>query len=397
MALEFSQPVDIANRALQHLGVDAITAASFQTPDSKGARECARCYDKLRGSELRRNLWRFATRRVILRAVDPATFFWTPNAYSAVTTYVFGDVVAYGGDYYQAQVGVQTGEIPDIASSWLKYFGQIACDPFDTSGGTSYFAGEIVVVPEQWQVGNAYAANTIIARTSGATLLYVSLSANTGHDPATSPTYWQPFAVTSQNTPPNGPYVYSDFNGGAIVWISMFTQTGITPQNPPAMPAAPAWLAVRGAVTGLQIIYPLGTGPGWEVTTNNIFRLPYGYLRKCPTNPKGQLRPPVGGPAYNAEDDYLTEGNYINSAQPGPILLRFVADVIDVTAMDDMFCEGLAARMAQEMCEALTQAQDKLATAKAAYEIAMGEARTVNGIEVGTVDPVEDEYVMARL
>ena len=62
-----------------------------------------------------------------------------------------------------------------------------------------------------------------------------------------------------------------------------------------------------------------------------------------------------------------------------------------------MFCEGLAARMAQEMCEALTQAQDKLATAKAAYEIAMGEARTVNGIEVGTVDPVEDEYVMARL
>jgi hypothetical protein len=394
MALAFTQQVDIANHALQLLGVDTITAADFQSPVTKGGRETSRCYDKLRTAELRRNTWRFATRRVILRSVDPSTIIWTPPAYSSTVTYAFGQVVAYNGDYYQAQHGVAVGDVPDIATTWSKYFGPITCDPFDTGGNTSYFAGEITVVPELWGAGYLYAANTIIQYNG---LFYVALQQSLASNPATSPTFWQPFAVSPNNTPPNGPYTYTSFNGGPVVWLCMMTQTGVTPQSPPAFPAAPGWLQVNGTPTGLQIIYPLGTGPGWEVTTNNIFRLPYGYLKKCPTNPKGQLTPPVGGPAYNQEEDYLVEGDYINSAWPGPILMRFIADVIDVSEMDEMFCRGLAASMALQICEAMTQANDKKQDAREEYKVVMGEARTINGIETGTVDPVEDEYIMVRL
>lgn len=388
MALEFTQPVDIANFGLQLLGVDAITATSFQIPDSKAAREMARCYDLLRVAELRRNTWRFATRRAVLRAIDPATVLWTPPAYSSVATYTTGQVAVFQGDWYQAQPGVAVGDIPNIATTWLRYFGPLMLDPFDTSGETAYFAGDLVVVPEVWAIGNTYAINTIIARNN---LFYTSLTgSNIGHDPATDTTHWTPYVKTG------GPFVYSTFGAGPVVYLSLVT----TPSAANIVllpPPATNWLAVNGTVTTLQILYPLGTGPAWQISTNNIYRLPYGYLRKCPQNPKGQLDPPVGGPAYNAEDDALIEGNYLVSASPGPVVLRFVADVIDVSDMDEMFCRMLASSMAVQACEPLDQAADKKADARAAYRMVRGEAIIVNGIETGTVDPVEDEYIMARL
>jgi hypothetical protein len=49
------------------------------------------------------------------------------------------------------------------------------------------------------------------------------------------------------------------------------------------------------------------------------------------------------------------------------ILLRFVADVQDVPRMKTMFCEGLAARIAIEICEPLTQSTAKLGSITAAY------------------------------
>ena len=161
--------------------------------------------------------------------------------------------------------------------------------------------------------------------------------------------------------------------------------------------SATGWLAVNGTLATLQILYPIGSGPLSQATTPNVFRLPNGYLRQAPTDPKGQFAPAVGGPAYNQEEDYLFEGNYIVSSCASLIMLRFVADVIDVMNMDPMFCEGLGQRMGWTMCEAMTQAKDKKDDCAAAYKLIMGEARAVNGIETGTVDPAEDEYLMVRL
>lgn len=397
MPLEFSQPVDIVNHGLQLLGVDAITATSFQTPDGKAAREMSRCYDKLRAAELQRATWRFATRRVVLRPIDPATCLWTPPAYSAVATYTVGQVTVYNGDWYQAQPGVQVGDIPNIAATWFRYFGPQTLDPYITAEGSSYFAGELVIVPEAWAVGNTYAINTLIERTN---LFYISqVAGNIGHDPATDGTNWTPY-IAGGNAPNglpvnSGPFTYSAFAGGPSVYLSLLSTPQTTDVSLP--PPVAGWLSVGGSLTALQVLYPLGTGPAVDNMTANIFYLPSGYLRKLPVNPRGILSPPVGGPTFNIEEDDLLEGNFVVSGCPGPALMRFVANVIDVQNMSPMFCRGLGASCALQTCEALTQAADKKADARAEYKSAMGDARTVNAIEVGTVDSVEDELITVRL
>jgi hypothetical protein len=55
--------------------------------------------------------------------------------------------------------------------------------------------------------------------------------------------------------------------------------------------------------------------------------------------------------------------------------------------MDPMFCEGLGARIGLEICEPLTQSDSKLSTISQIYKTFMGEARAINGIEQGPVEP----------
>ncbi len=80
----------------------------------------------------------------------------------------------------------------------------------------------------------------------------------------------------------------------------------------------------------------------------------------------------------------------------GPIMLRFVADMVDVTRMHAMFCEGLGARLALEVCETLTQSSAKVATIAKEYQTFMSEARLVNAIEIGAEEPPEDDWVTCR-
>jgi len=95
--------------------------------------------------------------------------------------------------------------------------------------------------------------------------------------------------------------------------------------------------------------------------------------------------------------DWNFEGDYITSRSSFPIMLRFVADIIDVRSMDPMFCEGLAARIASEIVERLTQSTSKRGGILATYNKTMGEARVVNGIETGPTESPEDDYVTCRI
>ena len=96
-------------------------------------------------------------------------------------------------------------------------------------------------------------------------------------------------------------------------------------------------------------------------------------------------------------EDWQYEGKFIISQEPGPILFRFAADVIKVTDMDDMFCEGLGARMGLEGCETITNSTAKQQTCNTAYMKFMGEARMNNAIEIGPVEPPEDDYITCRI
>jgi hypothetical protein len=66
----YQTSVDIANRALQHVGGKRIVTLA---DDSVNASAVSFCYDKLREAELRRNVWVFSIRKAALRPVDTNT------------------------------------------------------------------------------------------------------------------------------------------------------------------------------------------------------------------------------------------------------------------------------------------------------------------------------------
>jgi hypothetical protein len=157
------------------------------------------------------------------------------------------------------------------------------------------------------------------------------------------------------------------------------------------------WAPLYASLTSFNFVYPLGTGPLSQEMTKNVFRLPAGYLRQAPQDPKAGRYSFLGAPAYNTDNDWVFEGKFLLSQCPTPIILRFVADVMRVNDMDDMFCEGLAARIGLETCETITNSTAKQQTCNNAYAKFMGEARTANAIEIGPIEPPEDDYIACRL
>src|SRR5690348_10873750 len=88
--MPFIDSLDIANRAIQHVGGVQISAPD---EDSKNNTEVAFTYDKVRRAELRRNVWRFSIRKAALRPIETTTLLLKAPAYSASATYLPGAIV----------------------------------------------------------------------------------------------------------------------------------------------------------------------------------------------------------------------------------------------------------------------------------------------------------------
>lgn len=515
-------PVDIANRACQHCGVTRISTTLGFAEDSKQSGEIGSCYDQLRRAELRRNVWQFAIRKAALRPIDTTTMFLKPALWSSTTTYGFGAIISDAANFlWQSRAQDNINNAPGDSAAWEAYCGPLSAQPYDNTGTTGYYAGELVyetpgdgsyVVymslisgnsqdprqPNTWisttqyskdQVVlfySAWAIGTTYAAGNGVTLngiSYISLSAgNVGNSPDTSPTKWVALpialapgyysattaytvgqfvtylglnyvciAASTGNLPTNTSFwapqqattfyvslidfnlnqlpssapalwavgttyaagntvgasdgnIYSSIGSGNIghdpaLTTGFWTNTGVL--NPwttvdPFGKAATSWAQLSVALTDLQFSYPIGTGPVTQTATRNVFRLPANFLRKAPQDPKAGSVSFLGAPAGLAYSDWDLTGNYIVSREAFPIVLRFVADITDVNSMDDLFREGLAARIASEVVEALTQSTAKRGGIMAVYGKAIGEARLVNGIETGSIEPAEDDYLQCR-
>lgn len=308
----FVTNIDIVNRGLQRIGAARITAF---TDDVKAASEANACYDKLRQAELRRNPWRFATRKVALRALTTTTKLLTFGAWAIGSTYAVGDVVTgTDGLIYQSSVAANLAHNPvSTTGYWTLYFGTDTADTY--AAATTYFAGEIVL-------------------SSG--VYYLSL-----------------LNSNAASTPPSAN------------WLTLTTQPS--------------------AVT-LQFLYPIGAGPFGDSGTNNVFRLPVGWLCEVPQDPR------TPQPAR----DWLYESGYLITCETGPLIYRFVADMLDVTKYDALFCEGLGSRIAFELCEALTQSITKLGAIGKEYQQFMSDARIRNAVETGPTSPEEDSWVSVK-
>lgn len=391
----FQLPIDIMNRALQRVGQTRITSL---TEDSKACDEVTFCYDKLRIAEMRRNAWVFSIRNVALRPYNPpqpvsasgaaatlGTMTLVPAAWSATNNYLSGSIVSYtNGRYYFSRTSNINSTPDSNPTDWAQYFGPRTVEPYDTTGKTTYYPGELVYT------------------LSGVTPTVFIALAQTADVPTATPTwlattyYNKGDTVTGSNTSKYQSKIDLNVNldpttDAGVHW------TVLPIASQPDTHAGQNWLQIDAAVKSIQFIYPVGTGPSFQTNTSNVYFLPYGFLRQVPQNPKAGAVSYLGGPSGNQYSDWVFQGQHLLTRQSGVLILRFAADIADVTMMDSMFCEGLSCRIAIEVCEPLTQSVSKLSGITAEYKQFMGDARAVNGIESGPVEPPEDDFISCRI
>jgi hypothetical protein len=373
---------DIANLAIGLLGAaDRIAAGAFRTEDSHNAATLRNNYDECRRSELRRNVWRFAIRTSALRPVGDFSKLVTFGAWAVGTTYAVNDVVlGSDGNIYFSLVASNLAHDPISSPTyWTLYFG-------------SLLAQEYVMA---WSASITY---DIDDHTVGSdSQVYRSLvNTNLNNNPVgDGNVHWSLATVVDADDDTEADD--EDYWSGEIVYVGRKVYLSKISSND-TDPGSSSWLLLTTtpSLVSPNFVYPIGAGPSGQVSTRNAYRLPNGFLRQAPEDPKQGSTLFLGAPSALAYRDWNLESDYLTTRDSGVILFRFSADLADTTKFDPMFIQGLAARLAYDNCEALTQSTAKKADAERAYKSYMTEARMVNGIETGPTEPPEDDYIRCR-
>lgn len=435
--------VDVANKALQLLRRNRIYAFTDHTAE---AQESAFLYPLARDAELRAHFWRFATRRAMLYPIDASTYLWTPPTWSSVGTYSLGQVVVdSNGNWWQSKVNSNAAQLPNTkngiftSSSWQPYFGSDALQPFVAPSASSltapaaptlsavtsgtlgartvyvkttytgaageslassesslaFTAGQVVRVTSPAAASGATGYNVYASDSIGSEVLQTSTPISIGVNWTESASGITPYGARPPTTQATsffaGDLTFLPSSG--VVYLSLYNDNTDTP---PTL----QWLAVNGTYAALQILYPIGAGPLTDPATRNVYRLPRGYLLRAPTDPRRTATPVyLGASVGNYHEDWVFEGNYVVSAEVGPIMLRYVADFLDVPTMDPIFCEMVAAKMATDLAPRLLLPEAinaGLANARRAYKLAERRAAGVNAIEVAPMDPEFHDFVACR-
>lgn len=131
----------------------------------------------------------------------------------------------------------------------------------------------------------------------------------------------------------------------------------------------------------------------------------FGYARQFQV-PIDFLKLIEGGDLTSGADltDYRTsssalwsrEGDKILTSLNAPLHIRYIARVEDTSLYSPDFAEALAARIADECCERLTQSDSKRQICMASYKRAITEATRANAIEVASESQADGEWVIAR-
>lgn len=418
--------MDIGNRACLHVGAPAILSVDEDTDQNY---YCSFAYDKLRRAELRRNVWRFATRRAMLRPIDTTTRMLVPDTYDSTITYSVGALVRDANSViWQSTIPDNLNNAPHTTTAWEQYFGPLTVSLYDAD--ITYYSGELVytaganagsyvifmslldgndsdpVTADAWSATTTYKTDQVVSHSGSIWRSLIEFNLNI--TPADGPNSWDEFAIYSTGNSVTGSdgFQYTsvgDNNTGNDPTTddgSNWTATNVATawsREPENYESATSWLPIYGAATSIHIRYPIGAGPASQSSSRNAYRLPAGYLRIAPQAPKAGSRTILGGPTGVAYNDWEFEDDYLLTGDLGPIPFRFVADLTNVAKFDDMFCEGLACRIAIAVCQKLTQSTTKKSDIASEYLKFMSEARTVNAIETGPEEPPEDEFITCRI
>lgn len=121
-------------------------------------------------------------------------------------------------------------------------------------------------------------------------------------------------------------------------------------------------------------------------TKGNAFPLPADYVRLLPPDPEANFN----------DLDWNIEGKSIITNDSAPLDVRYIYDVTDPNEMDSLFRESFAAKLAEQLCEEITQSNTKVATANMFYKEAIADAKRTNAIEKTAEKPPEDEWITCR-
>jgi len=138
----------------------------------------------------------------------------------------------------------------------------------------------------------------------------------------------------------------------------------------------------------------LSPAPAWGY--RNAYALPADLLRVAQVN---DLMLSPSQTDYRTFDDspYAIEGATLLTDFPAPLKLRYIADITDPGAFDALFVEALAAKLAYEACEGLTQANEKKSAASQDYQVAIKAAAMVTAIEKPPQGLADDSWMTTRL
>lgn len=249
------------------------------------------------------------------------------------------------------------------------------------ASGTTYAAGDVVSAANLANTGSD---------------LWISLQgSNTGNAPNASPLFWQEYF---------GPVVADTYSASATYYAGEIVKQSTTfylslinsnLNNSPSSSASD-WLSLTSQPTGSTVFLPNPIVANQQNAARTAFRLPNGFLRIAAQDPRAagvNYLATSGGMQFS---DFEIEGNYLITATASPVIFRFAADLEDVSQFDDLFCEGLAARMAVGLCETLTQNPQKKQQVTQDYDRFMSEARQINAIEVGSTEPLEEGFLVSR-
>lgn len=129
------------------------------------------------------------------------------------------------------------------------------------------------------------------------------------------------------------------------------------------------------------VLAPDATAPAFD----------YLYQFTLPTDCLRVLRPAT----YDL--DWKIEGRKLLTNDGAVLYLRYLADITDATQWDASFYNVIAAALAIDICERLTQSNTKKQQLIAEYNDAVKMARRVNAFEVGPADAPDSSWLQARL
>lgn len=116
----------------------------------------------------------------------------------------------------------------------------------------------------------------------------------------------------------------------------------------------------------------------------------YDYAFTLPTDCLRVLRPAT------TNLDWVIEGRKILTNDGSTLYLRYLADIDDCSQWDPSFYNVMAASLAIDICEKLTQSNTKKQQLSQDYKEAVADARKVDAFETGPEDAADDPWLLAR-